>query len=110
MKTIVTASIVLFVSMQTAAAQTPEQQKRWNRCIAVSSTYVAAAAARNQGIDPQAFVNFHAKDSALPRKQLADITNDVYYDSRFHYAGGEPLRQQVLNICMRGPRPVKLAE
>jgi hypothetical protein len=93
-----------------ANAQTPDQQKHWNHCVAVSSTYVAAAAARNHGIDAQAFVNVHAKDTPLSRKQLAGITNDVYFDPRFERAGGEPLRMQVLNICMRGPQKVKLAE
>lgn len=105
---------VLAALSSAAVAQTPQQQQkndqRWNHCIAVSSTYTAAAAARNVGVDAQAFVNTNAPTTSLSRAQLAGITNDVYFDPRFQNAGGDLLRNQVLNVCMKGPRKAKLAE
>jgi hypothetical protein len=86
-------------------------QDRSNYCIVLSNIYPMAATYRDHNMPPEkALENAQASEKYVPLPTIKKAINQVYFDKDFTYAGGDALRNQVLDVCLHGPknyRPLK---
>jgi hypothetical protein len=73
-------------------------------CSLVGSVYETAASARDMKMPPEKALDMVSAYSEVPLEGRKKIINEVYFDQGFVYAGGTPLRYQMMDLCMNGPK------
>ncbi len=87
-----------------AFATTPDEM---SACAIKSDLYAQAAQMRDRGMNPQDTAKVLAgfKGKYVSTESFKSVINTVYFDDRFRDAGGLPLKRQMLDVCLNGPRP-----
>lgn len=97
--------VSLAASLSDAQAGTADDAK-FKHCVFVAAAYQYVGSTRDHGMSPEQSLDstiaaFGPGTSGnLPDNQLKEIINQMYFDPGFAGAGGEPLRVQVLDVCM----------
>jgi hypothetical protein len=92
-----------------AKTQQPADQQKSNehvrQCIFKANVFRGAAMYRDAKHSPEdAFENLRGGFPSLDEKFIKTAINDIYFNRDFAYAGGQPLVEQVLDLCMHGPK------
>lgn len=96
MKPIILAALLLSFSLSARADGDP------HICSLTGSVFETAAQARDMQVSPEQALKMVAPYDEIPLWQRKQIINVVYFDSRFAGSGGEPLRRQMMSICLNG--------
>jgi hypothetical protein len=101
MKTLCFAALALFSA--SAFATTPDEM---SACSIKSDLYAGAADMRDQNQSPQDAAKFLGayRGRFISAEDFKNIINTVYFDDRFANAGGLPLKRQMLDECLNGPK------
>lgn len=73
-------------------------------CSLKSSVYEAAAAWRDSNVPPETAFKMAKQYKEVEIEDLKKIINTVYFNPDFQRAGGYPLRQQIMDLCLNGPK------
>lgn len=76
-------------------------------CALKASVYENAAAARDNHLPPKTALQMVAAYKDVPLSFRKRAINQVYFNRDFFYAGGRPLYEQVLRLCLYGPEHFK---
>jgi hypothetical protein len=83
------------------------RHKKAAYCDAKSRIYTQTAEQRDLRGTPQGSWEFFIKAEYwknVPKKEIKSIINQVYFDPAFERAGGNALFNQMLDVCLNGPR------
>ncbi|MDB5777617.1 MAG: hypothetical protein JWP38_3750 [Herbaspirillum sp.] len=101
MKTIILVGLLAVFSGSASA------QRDMHACALRSSMYESVATWRNSDVAPESALRFSVSYKEIPVEDRKRIINIVYFDPAFENAGGEALRNQMLDLCLNGPKDWK---
>lgn len=116
MKPIILAGLLLSLSLSAWAGGDPQTQNQKSgdkqksdehvkQCIFKANVFRGAAMYRDAEHSPEeAFENLRRGFPSLDEKFIKTAINDIYFNRDFAYAGGQPLVEQVLDLCVHGPK------